>query len=176
MKYFLLLCLCALFLVVGCRSPYYSETLTKIPDYPTLERTYDTSARLAVYKHLDFTDRLILRLKNEGFTVLDDTAYHQADYQGPDKILALLSYTRDRLYYNDETYLYARILVSVRPPFQQAGRNPPAINEGTRYFQAHARRNFGDNEEMTEAHFLQVREDALDNLMRNPAFREALER
>ncbi len=177
MKALLLILLSALFLTVGCRSPYYSETLIEIPSYPEPERAYDTSARIAVYATPGFSPtRLSALLTSAGYTVLDEKAPYQATFQRADKIVSLVAQTSRRLEYNEETYLYARIVVLMRGPFNHDDTEKlPTLTAGVRHFQAHARRNFGTRE-IVPADIQAVYDEAYANLLRNPAFREALER
>ncbi len=176
MKNLCLFCLCALLLVTGCRSAYHSDTLISIPDYPELTRTYDTSARIAVYNSIGGADSLTKNLTEAGYHVLDTSAQYQANFKGADRIVELVSYTTRRLYYHDETYLYARIIVLVRGPFRHVdGQDYPILSKTHHYFQAHARKNFGDNENIMPSHYQSVCAEAYENLMRNGAFREALE-
>ncbi len=161
----------------GCASdPYARDTLIEIPNYPAHERLYDKSARLAVYPTLGIAHTIAEQLSLAGYNVIDTKAIYQSGFVSPDWIIEPLYIIPSRLTYNEETYLYSRIIVSVRPAYDYSEEHATILPNKDRIFQTHSRYNFGVKDEVTLADYQLVHALAIENLLRNPAFCEAIEK
>ncbi len=146
--------LAALVLPCGCssfRSPNRVARLSDIPDYRPPAGKMDCSAKLCVYRRISFflpngqtwyaDEPIESALRRAGFAIVtqEPLLVGTLDFvESPDLVIEPLHVWQNLEQCQSETWLYTKVVVSVRPPVEDPAALPPY-----RIFQSVARRNLG---------------------------------
>ena len=180
-----LLVLSVAVLLTGCAShrpvsdPNAPEPpVSEIPDYPDTGENFDVSARVAVYPTLWIAGPIEEGLRNAGYAIADvSTEMGNAKVELPDFIIEPLSFKHSAEPRRAGTWLFTRITLQVRKPARVADEGTVLVPAPRpRVFQVFAKRDIGQVVYIGEAQYRENVAAAVDNLMRIPEFRRALEK
>ena len=157
----------------GCQTNY--QTLPDMPEYPDLQKNYDTSAVIEYYPYGNkISDGILLeKLAEYNYSNIINGTHYRNIIPLQVKVLDFVDIKHNIYNCEDGRYIDTRVIVMIR-------RNGEIVNgklqyPAPRYFQAYSQKHIDEDKEILTEDYVENIKSAFDNLFKIAEFRSCLE-